>query len=637
MFRHLRQSAPAIIAQVLLVGSILLSVSLQGNAAPLSQRPNILFILADDLGVNDIGAWGDGKARTPTLDQLSQQSIRFHQHYTDSTCSVSRAALITGRAPVSIGFEPDGLGLSPDLVTLPKALRQLGYSTHHVGKWHIGEALEYLQIRPNHQGFDDWYGMLNHFILRGPDAQGRLVANRPTYFDPWLEENDGPPQQVKGHLDDLLTDRAVSLIQAGKGSSKPWFINLWLLAPHTPIQPSENFRKRWPNTPEGAYLALLEQLDHNVARVLDALRQSGQADNTIVVFSSDNGSPNKERDSNYPLTGNKATYYEGGVRTPLLILWPGHGNNRDIDAATHITDLYPTLVGMAGGKPVPGLTGRDLSAVLADQRPLPPFQDLYWGADLMPTGMTYGGHVPGQGLFYRDVFGELRNAPVSGPVGYGPVESGQLRHSGTPAFTEADASERIRAWERRLRPVPLTWHPTTAKATASLTGRDFQRAPVFDSYSLGLGLGRAKGEGRQMLVEQQGVWSLWLEEGKLHMRHGSVQVDSEPVALNGACNAVVASFTLYPPSGFPFPGKGSSRFTLYVDGKAVMHSEQMLARPATADVLANPTYIGGSADGKSRYAGRIAKPVLVDKYLLPEQDGYRLADMQSALCPSMTQ
>lgn len=629
MFRHLRQSAPAIVARVLLVGSILLFGPLQGNAAQLSQRPNVLFILADDLGVNDIGSWGDGKARTPTLDQLSRQSIRFHQHYTDSTCSVSRAALLTGRAPVSIGFEPDGLGLSPDLVTLPKALQQLGYSTHHLGKWHVGEALEYLQIRPNHQGFDDWFGMLNHFVLQGPDAQGRLVARRPTYYNPWLEENDGPPKQLQGHLDDLLTDRAVSLIESGKSGGKPWFINLWLLAPHTPIEPSESFRQRWPNTPEGTYLALLEQLDHNVARVLEALKNSGQADNTIVVFTSDNGSPNKDRDSNYPLSGSKATYYEGGVRTPLLILWPGHDNDRDIDAVTHITDLYPTLVGMAGGKPVAGLTGRDLSGALAKGRPLPTVKALYWGADLMESGLTYAGHFPGQGMFYRDVFGHLNNAPVSGPVGQGPLVT-----SGKPNFTLQEASQRVREWEKLVRPVPLDWHPATVSTSAFLSGRDFQRAPVFDSYSLGLSLGKAHGHVRQVLVDQAGVWSLWLEEGRLHMRHGSVQVDSEPVALNYVCNSLVASFTINPPSGFPFPGHGASRFTAYLNGKSVMHSEQLLSRPNTAEPLANPTYIGGAANGGERYSGKVGKPVLVDKYLLPTQDGYRLEDMQKSLCPA---
>jgi len=628
MFRHLRQSAPALLARVLLVGSILLFGSLQGNAAELSQRPNILFILSDDLGVNDIGSWGDGKARTPTIDQLSRQSIRFRQHYTDSTCSVSRAALITGRAPVSIGFEPDGLGLSPDLVTLPKALAQLGYSTHHLGKWHLGEALEYPQIRPNHQGFDDWYGMLNHFVLQGPDAQGRLVARRPTYINPWLQQNDEAPRQVQGHLDDLLTARAVELIRAGATEQKPWFINLWLLAPHTPIQPSETFRKRWPDTPEGNYLALLEQLDHNVGRVLDALRESGQAERTIVVFSSDNGSPNHNRDSNYPLSGTKATYLEGGVRTPLMIFWPGHHNDRDIDSVTHITDIYPTLLGMAGGHPVAGLTGRDLSAPLAKERPLPPFKDLYWGADLMQFGMIYAGHVPGQGLFYRDIYGKVLNAPVSGPVGQGP-----LVQSGMPAFTAEQASARIRDWERRVRPVPLDWHPPSAASAGYLSGRDFQRAPVFDSYSLGLGLGKAPGDKRQVLVEQDGVWRLWLEQGRLHMRHGEVQVDSEPLALERSCNALVASFTINPPSGFPFPGPGASRFTLYLNGKAVMHSEQVLSRPDSAAPLANPTYVGGDGKGGARFAGRIGRPVLVDKFLLPQQEGYSLADMQSTLCP----
>ena len=128
----------------LLVGFMLCTWTFAGEA----QRPNILLILADDLGSNDIGSWGDGVAPTPTLDQLSQQSIRFRRHYTDSTCSVSRAALLTGRAPVNIGFEPDGLGLSPDLATLPRSLKAHGYTTHHIGKWHVGEGMEYPGVWP---------------------------------------------------------------------------------------------------------------------------------------------------------------------------------------------------------------------------------------------------------------------------------------------------------------------------------------------------------------------------------------------------------------------------------------------------------------------------------------------------------
>lgn len=610
---------------------ILLVGMSSGNAQDQSSKPNILFILTDDLGVNDIGSWGDGKAPTPTLDELSHRALRFRQHYTDSTCSVSRAALITGRAPVSVGFEPNGLGLSPDLQTLPKALQRLGYSTHHVGKWHLGEALEYPEIRPNHQGFDDWFGMLNHFVLQGPDKQGKLVNRPPTYYNPWLETDDGPPVQYQGHLDDLLTDRAIQLIKQGSAQSKPWFVNLWLLAPHHPFQPSDAFKKQFPDTDEGHYLALLKQLDYNVARLLKALQESGQQDDTIIVFTSDNGSPNLARDSNFPLSGTKMTYLEGGVRTPLLVVWPGHGGNADVQGISHITDLFPTLVGMIGGKPPTGLMGRDLSSYMAKGKPLPKVDALYWGADVLAWGMTYGGHIMDRGLFYRPTLGGLESHPVSGPVG--------VANAGAPVgdfvpFSKEEALELLRRWELKSRPIPLNWHPAGNGKPAYLSGRDYQRAPVHGSFSLGLGLGRARVDGqRQILVEQKDLWNMSLNQGRIEVNRGSLHFASEPVALERSCNSLVASFSIKPFSKFPFPGPERGLLTVYLNGKAILQSQEPMPRPETAKPLANPTVIGASAAGENPFSGKIGKPILVDKYLLPQQDGYSLADMQAALCP----
>ncbi|WP_240201698.1 sulfatase-like hydrolase/transferase [Pseudomonas sp. PDNC002] len=610
---------------------ILLASMACSNAQDQSSRPNILFILADDLGNNDIASWGDGQAPTPTLDQLSQQSLRFRQHYTDSTCSVSRAALLTGRAPVNIGFEPDGLGLSPDLDTLPKSLHKLGYSTHHLGKWHVGEGLEYLQIRPNHQGFDDWFGMLNHFVLQGPDANGKLIRRKPTFNDPWLQRDDGPPQQYKGHLDDLLTDRAIDLIQNGRVDGKPWFINLWLLSPHHPFEPSDAFRRQFPDTDEGRYLAVLKQLDHNVARLLEALSRSGQLDDTLIVFTSDNGSPNLARDSNYPLTGTKATYFEGGVRAPLLIMWPGHTTGRDVVGVSRITDLYPTLVGMVGGVPPKGLNGRDLSAQLNATAPLPPVGAQYWAADVMDWGMTYAGHLPGRGLFYRNLFAKLESRPVTGPIG-APATAPAV----STTFNHEEASSLIGAWERKNRPVPLQWHPAEGARPAYASGRDFQRSPVFGGFSLGLAATRSVGAGRQILVDQPGIWSLALEQKRLVVTHGARRFQSEPVALREGCNSIVTSFNIKPASSFPFPGPEKGLLAIYLNGRAVLNADQAMPREVSAEAMAVPTYIGAAADGSQRYGGRIGPPQLVGKYLLPEQDGYRLADMQSSLCPGAT-
>lgn len=276
--------------------AILLCASCSGNDASQTARPNILLILTDDLGNNDVASWGDGIAPTPALDQLSRDSVRFRRHYTDSTCSPSRASLLTGQSATKLGFQPNGLGLSTDLPNLPRSLKQLGYRTIHLGKWHVGEALEYPQIQPGSLGFDYWLGFLNHFVLRGPGPDGQILQRKPSHIDPWLQENGQPPVQHKGYLDDLLTDKAIELIDAN--GEQPWFINLWLYSPHAPYQPSPEFQTQFPNTPEGRYLAVLKQLDHNVQRLLAELKARGLDDNTLVVFASDNGGTNQARDNN---------------------------------------------------------------------------------------------------------------------------------------------------------------------------------------------------------------------------------------------------------------------------------------------------------------------------------------------------
>lgn len=617
------------LGRFLLLG-IVLCAGCSNNDEDQIRRPNILLILADDLGVNDIGSWGDGVAPTPTLDELSRESIRFRHNYTDSTCSVSRAALLTGRSPVSIGFEPDGLGLSADLDTLPKSLQQLGYATHHVGKWHVGEALEYSAVWPLRQGFDDWFGMFSHFLLRGPDASGQWVRQAPTYINPWLQDNNNPAKQYQGHLDDLLTDRAVALIEQGQGD-KPWFLNLWLLAPHHPFEPSEEFKQKFPDTTQGHYLALLSQLDHNVSRVLDALKQSGQWDNTIVVFASDNGSPNIGRDSNWPLTGQKNTYREGGVRAPLMIRWPGHSNNQDFAQVTHLVDLYPTLLNMVGGTPPRDLTGVDLSGVLDGKGQLAD-RELHWAADVKGWGMTYAGHFPAVGGFYRDLYGGLESLPVSGVLLSTEVAPAPSQRP----YSIAQASELIHSWEQQVRPVPLLWHPASASQPAYVSGRDYQRTPAFGSYSFGLGLkpsGQASGS--QTIVEQAGVWKLELDQQqRLNFQHGATHLQSAPVELVPGCNSLVVSLNIQPASAHPYPSKAESVLTLYLNGRSVLASNEVLYRPKFAELLAQPTFIGGNADGSALFAGQIGAPLLVGKYLLPKQEGYGLDDMTRAVCPT---
>ena len=160
--------------------------------------PNILFILIDDMGYNDLGANGNPGVSAPHLDALAAEEVRFTRNYVDSTCSSTRAGILTGTTPAARGFRPRGLGISPVIVTLPEALRAAGYSTHHIGKWHVGYASKLSW--PTAQGFDHFFGFLNQFLLRGPHVEGQFKLARPTYRNPWLQEQAQWPVRHKGHL-----------------------------------------------------------------------------------------------------------------------------------------------------------------------------------------------------------------------------------------------------------------------------------------------------------------------------------------------------------------------------------------------------------------------------------------------------
>jgi arylsulfatase A-like enzyme len=607
--------------------AILLCAGCSGNDADQPLRPNILLILADDLGNNDIATWGDGKAPTPTMDLLSSQSIRFRQNYTDATCSPSRAALLTGREPVSIGFQSTALGLSPDLQTLPEQLRSLGYRTSHIGKWHVGEALEYASIQPSEHGFDYWFGMLNHFVLQGPDASGQLVRRRPTHWNPWLQENGAPAEQFKGYLDDILTDKAIEKLQSKNG--QPWFVNLWLYSPHAPYQPPPEDAARFPNTPEGKYLAALARLDHNLARLLKALEASGQAENTIVVFASDNGGTNKARDNNWPFSGVKTTYLEGGQRSPLMLHWPGHYESRDITSPSNIMDVFPTLISLAGGQPPQDIDGRTLVGTMRGE-PREPAEPLFYASTDIIHGMSYGGRFFAEGrLFYRPFVGELMTAAIPPALDYSAPKASR-------SVAKAEASALIRNWERSVRVVPLAWRPAKGRRPGLLTGRNLQRAPVFGEFSMGLVLrGEPFADSVQTLIEQEGVWQVQLlADRRLRILHGAVEQFSTPLEQVESCNTLVISSYVSEEIKWPFTVSAATSLQVYWNGKSVLDSTHLLRRPDREEVLTHPTLIGARADGSEAFMGTIDQPLVINKRLYAGQEGYGLEDLQQRLCSS---
>jgi len=314
--------------------------------------PNILFILADDMGYGDFGCFSEGLAKTPTLDHLVEGGLCLTQHYSASpVCAPARASLFTGRYPQRTGtidtIEMRGLDrMSLRERTMADLLRDAGYVTGLVGKWHNG-ALD-ARHHPTARGFDEFVGFCGGWH---------------PYFD-WSIERGTAPATTRvaddgRYLTDVFTDEAVDFVQRHRGS--PFFLHLAYNAPHYPFQSPEEdlaaFRDRGDLTLGVSHVyAMIQRMDAGIARVLDALERSGIAENTLVLFSSDNGPQfgglgkmNTDR-FNCGFRGAKLLVYEGGIRLPMVLRWPaGLASGLTRDELVHFTDWLPTLVGLAGG------------------------------------------------------------------------------------------------------------------------------------------------------------------------------------------------------------------------------------------------------------------------------------------------
>ncbi len=370
--------------------------------APVAERPpNIIVILADDLGINDVTTYGGGYAAagvpTPNIDAIAQEGVRFDQGYAGSAvCTVSRAALMTGRYPWRFGVEftptpgamarvagqmyadPDrlypvqidqdkaatakdfnDLGMPASETTVAEILKARGYHTLHIGKWHLGSTPE---MRPNNQGFDETLFMESGLYLPQNDPQ---VVNSKQDFDPidkflWpnmrfgVSYNGGKWFEPNKYLTDFFTDEAVNAIRRNK--NQPFFMYLAHWGVHTPLQASKADYDALANIPDHrrrVYGAMIRSVDRSVGRVLQTLREEGLDDNTIVIFTSDNGAPGYIGlpEVNKPFRGWKLTLFQGGVRVPYVAKWPGHiaAGTRYAEPVSNI-DILPTVVAAAQGQ-----------------------------------------------------------------------------------------------------------------------------------------------------------------------------------------------------------------------------------------------------------------------------------------------
>jgi arylsulfatase A-like enzyme len=361
------------------------AVSTAGQAAQRA-RPNVLFILADDLGYGDLSSYGRPDYQTPSLDGLARDGIRFMSAYSAAPlCTATRCAFHTGRYPqrLAVGLEepltrlsPPDVGLPPAQPTVSSLLRGNGYDTALIGKWHLGWKPEF---GPNRHGYDEFFGILSgaadYFTHGSPDAPGSSK-------DLW--ENLAPIERV-GYLTDLLSDKAVEYVT--RPHAKPFYLSLHYTAPHSPWEGPEDAaighteHGPGPMTAGGSlkiYASMMKSMDAGIGRVLDALERARLASNTLVIFTSDNGG---ERYSfNWPFSFQKGFLWEGGLRVPAIVRWPGVvPAGRSTDQAAITMDWTATILGVSGtpASPAHPLDGENLLPICTGER-APYERTLFW-------------------------------------------------------------------------------------------------------------------------------------------------------------------------------------------------------------------------------------------------------------------
>jgi arylsulfatase A-like enzyme len=374
-----------------LLSALLLAAALVGLArrAPAGEaKPNVVYIVADDLGWKDVGFHGSD-IQTPNLDRLAAGGARLEQFYAQPMCTPTRAALMTGRYPLRYGLQVAVIpsagtyGLATDEWLLPQALGAAGYTTAIVGKWHLGHARR--EYWPRQRGFDYQYGpLLGEIDYFTQEAHGKRD---------WFRDNK--PVNEKGYVTTLLGDDAVRLIRA-HDPDKPLFLYLAFTAPHAPYQAPQPYLDRYRSIADPsrrAYAAMTTAMDDQIGRVLAALDERHLRDRTLVVFQSDNGGPRSAKVTgevstagltipcdNGPYREGKATFYEGGTRVVALANWPGRIKpGTVVDQPIHVVDVYPTLAHLAGAslEKTKPLDGVDVWPTIADGQPSPRREVVY--------------------------------------------------------------------------------------------------------------------------------------------------------------------------------------------------------------------------------------------------------------------
>lgn len=371
---------------------MVLIVTSCGHQKLVAQQPNIMLILSDDAGYADFGFHGSKDFKTPNLDALAASGVKFTQAYVSAAvCGPSRAGLLTGKYQQKFGFEEnnvkgymshssalmgDEMGLPVDQITVADYLKKLGYKTAIFGKWHMGHADRY---HPTKRGFDEFYGFRggarSYWEMNEAEMQKRSEAK--------LEKGFGDFKEPEKYLTDDLADATIEFIE--RNTERPFFAYLSFNAVHTPMEACKDDLEKVPAHLTGrrrTLAAMTIGMDRAIGRVLDKVKELGLSENTLIVFSNDNGGPSDtNHSSNEPLSGTKANHLEGGIRVPFLMSWVGKLKaNIKYNNPISTLDLLPTFVTAAGGDvtKIEGLDGVDLLPYVNGENKGKPHETLFW-------------------------------------------------------------------------------------------------------------------------------------------------------------------------------------------------------------------------------------------------------------------
>ena len=447
----------------------------------MSRRPNFVVFMTDDQGYGDLSCMGNTDFRTPNIDAVAEQGARFTNWYSGSpVCSPSRASLLTGRYPGNAGVRAilaghrKATGLTAQVPTIAAAVKELGYQTAIVGKWHLGLQE---QSRPNQNGFDYFYGFMAGCIDYYSHIFYWSMADGKTDPTHDLWENDHEFYDNGKYFTEMVTDKAVEKIRQMNREEEPFFLYVAYNAPHYPMHAPRKYLDRFPELPADRRImaAMLSAVDDGVGQIVDELKRQGILEDTVIFFQSDNGPSRESRnwmdgrgDPYYGglpggLKGHKFSLFEGGIRVPGIFCGPGHiPGGQVIDEPCAAMDVFPTLLTMAGGDPSKyELDGMDISDVLMHSAPSP-HEELYWEME-QQTAIR-------QGKYKLVLNGQLvESEPAQAPVflsdlSVDPGETVNLAEK-MPELTQ-ELTRKATAWRAGIED---HWEKTFAEAYRSTT------------------------------------------------------------------------------------------------------------------------------------------------------------------------